>query len=322
MSNEARPVEATYSVVVPVYGNESMIDALVTRLEEMQANLQGTFEAVFVVDGSPDRSLEKLQAALPNSTLRAQVVAHSRNFGAFAAIKTGLAHANGRYIAAMAADLQEPADLIEGMLTHLASGSWDVAVGARVSREDPLPSRMFSGIYWRSYRRLIQRELPAGGVDVFAITREVSREIVALNESHSSLIGLLYWLGYRRIEIPYSRVQRESGKSGWSFRKRWNYLLDSVFSFTSLPITWILIIGTLGALASLVGAIWVFVTWLGNGIAVEGYTALMLVLLFSTGSILFAIGIIGTYIWRTYENTKQRPGAVVRSVEQYSTGEH
>ncbi|GAA3592527.1 glycosyltransferase family 2 protein [Klugiella xanthotipulae] len=306
-----------YSVVIPVYKNEGSLPTVVERLGEMQGRLDGPLEAVFVVDGSPDNSLAILRQLLPEASIRSQLIAHSRNFGSFPAIKAGFAAARGDYVAAMAADLQEPIELIEEFFGCLASGEWDVAVGTREAREDPLVSRTLSRTYWSSYRRLVQPDMPAGGVDIFATTRAVARKLVSLDESHSSLVGLLFWLGYRRIEIPYSRQERVHGKSAWSMRKKVNYLLDSVFSFTSMPITVILALGLTGSLLSVVAAFWVFVSWLVGSVPVQGYTALMLVLLFSTGGVLFAIGVLGTYVWRTYENTKNRPSSVVMSTEVF-----
>lgn len=310
-----RPIE--YSIVIPVYKNEASLPAVVERLEAMQSRLDAPLEAVFVIDGSPDHSLELLRTLLPQAAVSSQLIAHSRNFGSFPAIKAGFAHARGSYIAAMAADLQEPPELIEEFFAELASGSWDVAVGTRVSREDPSASRLLSNIYWKSYRSLIQPDMPPGGVDIFATTRPVAKRLIELDESHSSLVGLLFWLGYRRVEIPYSRQEREHGKSAWSMRKKIGYLLDSVFSFTSMPITAILTVGFTGTVLSLIAAFWVFIAWSIGSVSVQGYTALMLVLLFSTGSVLFAIGILGTYVWRTYENTKNRPASVVMSAEVF-----
>jgi hypothetical protein len=159
--------------------------------------------------------------------------------------------------------------------------------------------------------------MPVGGVDIFACTREVAQNFATLGESNSSLVGLLFWLGYRRVEVPYSRSEREHGKSAWTFGKKVGYLLDSVFSFTSLPITVILAVGLVGSIAALVAAFVVFVSWLAGAIPVPGYSALMLVLLFATGSILFALGVVGTYVWRTFENTKSRPSSVVMRHERF-----
>jgi len=315
VADETAPVR--YSVVVPVYRNYDSLPAVIERLEWLADQLDGPLEAVFVVDGSPDRSAELLRELLPTSSLRSQLLCHSRNFGSFAAIRSGFLAARGEYIAAMAADLQEPVELIQGFFERLATGTWDVAIGTRTARDDPALSRFASRTYWSFYRRWVQPDMPVGGVDIFACSRKVARNFESLPESNSSLVGLLFWLGYRRVEVPYARSAREHGTSGWTSRKKIAYLLDSVFSFSSLPISVILAVGLLGSIGALVAAFVVFLSWLLGSIAVPGYSALMLVLLFATGSILFALGIVGTYVWRTFENTKGRPSSVVMSHDSY-----
>lgn len=303
------------SVVVPVYRNVDSLPELVERLSVLASAVVGGLEVVFVVDGSPDASLVRLRELLPGAGFESQLLAHSRNFGSFAAIRTGMSVARGDYIAVMAADLQEPVELVQRFFEELATQESDIVVGVRTARRDPSLSSAFSRAYWGLYRRLIQPEMPRGGVDVFASTAQVARDLVGLAESNSSLVGLLFWLGYRRTEVPYERLERRHGRSAWSFRKKFSYLLDSVFSFTSLPITVILMVGVLGTLASLVVAFIVLVSWLAGAIPVPGYAATMLVLLFSTGAVLSALGIVGTYVWRTFENTKNRPASVVMSHE-------
>jgi glycosyltransferase involved in cell wall biosynthesis len=307
-----------YSVVVPVYGNEDTIPALIERLEEIARTVDGGLEAVFVVDGSPDDSHRLLRDLLrPERRFSAQLVALSRNFGAFSAVKAGLAVARGDFVAVMAADLQEPASLVAEFFAQLETGEYDVAVGVRASRDDPASSAAASRFFWWLYRRLVQPEIPPGGVDVFACTRAVAGRLAALEESHTSLVGLLYWLGYRRVAVPYARLARPSGTSAWSLRKRLRYLEDSIFSFTSLPIALITAVGVIGVLASVSYAIVVFVFWSTGRIEVQGYTPLMLSILFMSSAILIGLGIVGSYVWRTYENSKRRPTSVVMSHEEF-----
>jgi polyisoprenyl-phosphate glycosyltransferase len=306
-----------YSIVIPVYKNEESLPEVVAAVSALGSRLPGTLEAVFVVDGSPDRSARVLRALLARSPLPAQLVLHSRNFGSFAAIRTGMSAARGQYLAVMAADLQEPIELVEKFFHELQSGGADIVVGVRTKRDDPAFSRAASTLYWRLYRRLVQPEMPPGGVDVFGCTRAVSDQLVAMPEANSSLVGLLFWLGYDRREIPYERLERRHGSSAWSFRKKFSYLLDSVFSFTALPISAILVLGIFGTVSSLLAAVIVAVAWIAGAIEVPGYTAEMLVMLFTTGSILFALGIVGTYVWRAFENSKSRPQSVVMAREAF-----
>lgn len=317
-SDPATAAEAiTYSVVIPVYGNEATLGAVIERLSDVATRLDGPLEAVFVVDGSPDGSLLVLRRLLPEAAIRSQVVVHSRNFGSFPAIRTGLAVARGEYVGVMAADLQEPPELMEAFFDRLRTGEVDVTVGRRESRVDPALSSIASRTFWWLYRRAINPAIPRGGVDVFGCTREVATELLKLDEAHSSLVGLLFWVGFRREEVPYERVARTSGKSGWTFRKRVRYLLDSVFSFTDIPISLLSTVGLVGGLLTTLAAVIVFVGWATGNIVDPGYTPLMLVLLFSTFTLLSGLGIVGSYVWRTFENSKDRPTSIPMSVEEY-----
>jgi polyisoprenyl-phosphate glycosyltransferase len=306
-----------YSIVVPIYRNEETIVPLLERLRELAESLETPPEVVFVVDGSPDGSWLLLRRLLRDSTLRAQLLAHSRNFGSFAAIRTGLSAAHGRFVAVMAADLQEPPELVLAFFEALHSGEYDVAVGRRTGRSDPFLSSLVARMVWRLLRRIVHKEIPSGGVDIFACTSEVADELVALRESHSSLVGLLYWLGFRRIEVPYHRLPRSGGQSGWTVGRRTRYLLDSVFSFTNIPILLLTTIGLVGAFVTATAAIVILIARLTGQITVAGYTPVILALLLSTFTLLFAIGIVGAYVWRTYENSKGRPPSVVMSHELF-----
>jgi len=307
----------TYSVVVPVYGNEATIPLLLERLAGLATRTAGPMEAVFVVDGSPDASLLLLRRLLPESGLRAQLITLSRNYGSFPAIRAGLAAARGDYVAVMAADLQEPVSLVEDIFTQLATGEYDVAVGVRAGRNDPGMSSLASRAFWGFYRKYVQKDLPSGGVDMFGCSRQVVTELLRLDESHTSLVGLLYWLGFRRAEVPYVRQEREHGSSGWTLKKKLRYMNDSIFSFTDLPITILITAGMIGVIASAIAGIAVFVAWATGNVEVAGYTPLMLMLLLLCSSILLALGIVGSYVWRTYENSKRRPGAIPMHHELY-----
>ena len=221
-----------FTIVIPVYKNEGSISALLEKLEGMRARVNGPLEIVFVVDGSPDQSFERLRAKLPSCSFRSQVLAHSRNFGSLAAIRTGLHAARGEYFAVMAADLQEPPELVEQMFEILRSQEVDVVVGQRASRSDPATSSAAARIFWWLYRMTINPDIPAGGVDIFGCNRLALRALLQLNESNSSMIAQLFWVGFRRRIVQYERLARAEGVSAWTFRKKVRYLLDSVFDPT------------------------------------------------------------------------------------------
>lgn len=299
------------SIIVPVYRNEASLPALVEALERLGDAVQTRFrmalEVVFVVDDSPDRSFDLLERRLPEAAFRSRLILHSRNFGSFAAIRTGMGAATGDYFGVLAADLQEPPELMLAFLEKLAPGAFDVVVGCRESRDDPLLSRLASGLFWRMYRALVIPDMPAKGVDVFACNRTFRDHLLRLEEAHSSLVGLLFWLGFRRAEVPYRRLARVHGRSAWTIGKKITYLLDSVFSFTDLPVRVLTVVGALGVAVSLVyGTVIVLLKWMGQ-FEVPGYAATMITVMFFGGINILGLGIVGSYAWRGYENTKRRP---------------
>jgi glycosyltransferase involved in cell wall biosynthesis len=307
--------EIRYSVIIPVYKNRDSIPDLVGRLTALFNARHGLLEAVFVVDGSPDDSLDLLRAALAGGALPAQLVSLSRNFGSFSAVRAGLRLARGRYIGVMAADLQEPPEILEAFFDSLEAGECDVALGQRSGRHDPAVSSLSSRIYWSFYRKLINRDVPSGGVDIFGCTSEVAQLISTFSETHTSLVGLLYWIGFRRKYFPYVRQARQHGKSAWTIGKKIRYLFDSVYAFTDLPILLLQAIGVVGILGSGLLGLTVFVGWLTGQIQQPGYTPLMIVILASTSAILLGLGVVGSYVARAYENSKGRPVSVVASHE-------
>jgi len=300
-----------YSVVIPVYKNEGSIGRLIEALAGMNRELDGQLEAVFVVDGSPDQSFALLHEEIKRLHFPAQLLAHSRNFGSFPAIRTGLRAARGSYFGVMAADLQEPPELLVAFFRALAADECDVAIGTRDSRDDPRTSRAASSLFWAMYRKLVVPEMPPGGVDVFGCNMGFRDQLLALEESRSSLIALIFWLGFRRKLVGYKRQVRQEGKSGWTLSKKIDYMMDSIFAFTDYPIRLLMRIGAIGSVLSLALAIVVVIARLVGVIVVPGYAATMLAVLLLGALNLLGLGLVGTYAWRTYENSKSRPLAVV-----------
>ena len=211
------------SLIIPVYKNEENIPHLLRALELLNQQVQ-ELEIVFVVDGSPDASARLLSELLPTTNLTAQLLLLSRNFGSFAAIRAGLQAARGEHFAVMAADLQEPLELVVTFFKELTNDSADIVIGIRESRSDPALARFTSDLFWRLYKKFIVPEMPEGGVDVFGCNQLFRNYLVQLDESHSSLVALVFWMGFRRKAISYVRQAREHGKSAWTFKKKYKYL--------------------------------------------------------------------------------------------------
>jgi glycosyltransferase involved in cell wall biosynthesis len=305
------------SVVVPVYGNEGNIPDLLVALGSLHDALGGDFEAVCVVDGSPDRSFALLREALPRQRFRSKLVLLSRNFGSFAAVRAGLAEASGDPLAIMAADLQEPPELILRFKEILAAGDCDVVLATREGRADPLLSRWFSGAFWWFYRKFVQKQMPVGGLDVFACTRAFAGHLLKLEEANSTLVGLLVWLGFRSKTIGYQRRARQIGKSGWTFSRRWKYLLDSIFAFTDLPFRLLSFLGSVAVLCSIGISMVAIISRLAGKIPVRGYTVTVVLIMFFGGINAIGLSLLGAYLWRAFDNTKKRPNYLVVAVDDY-----
>lgn len=303
--------ELEYSIIIPVYKNEENIPRLLDALLKMFVELEKKLEVVFVVDGSPDKSFDILRNNLNDLLMPAQLITHSRNFGSFPAIRTGLTFARGKFFGVMAADLQEPPELLIRFFKELEADHCDVAVGTRNGRNDPFFSKLASSLFWGLYRKLIVKEMPKGGIDVFGCNDAFRNELLKLEESRSSLIALIFWLGFRRKSISYEREERLEGQSSWTFSKKVDYMMDSIFAFTDYPIRLLMKIGAFGSLICICVALIIACARVLGFIEVPGYAATILAVLTLGALNLFGLGLVGTYAWRGYENSKQRPLAVV-----------
>lgn len=301
------------SLVIPVYRNEENLPRLFRELELLAERLGDDFEIVFVVDGTPDASLRILQEHLPSWPLRTKLIELSRNFGSFAAIAAGLRSASGDYMAVLAADLQEPPDLVLEFHRILKSGAADVVLGHRSRRADPWSSQVLSECFWGLYRRFVVREMPKGGIDVFGCTRQVRDHLMELKEINTNLIALLLWLGFRREFVSYERRARLEGRSAWTLGRKFRYALDSIFSFTDLPIRALLFLGATGTAFAVIAGVTVFVMWALGRVPVLGYTPLMLVMTFFGGLTALGLGIVGQYLWLSLQNARNRPNFIVQS---------
>lgn len=306
-----------YSLIIPVYRNAGSINELLQACGGLHEALGRRLEIIFVVDGSPDDCYAQLLRKLPDSGLRARLILLTRNFGSFAAIREGMQHTRGEYIAVMAADLQEPPELVIEFFRRLELGACDVVFGVREAREDPLGSRIFASMFWWIYRRFVQRDVPVGGVDVFGITRALQSRVIGFSEANSSLLGLLFWIGGRREFVSYRRRERTHGKSAWTFGKKFTYLLDSVFAFTDAPIRLLLASGMAGMALTAIFSITVLAAKLSGQVAVPGYAGTMLAVLFFGGLNALGLGLVGNYAWRAYDNTKQRPLSIPMLIEHF-----
>ncbi len=311
------------AVILPVFRNAESLPDVLRALEDISSEIAAAsgqaMEAVFVIDGSPDDSERYLRAALPHVPFPSRLLTHSRNFGSFAAIRSGMGRVEADQYAVMAADLQEPPELIVDFARELARPPCEIVIGRRQSRQDGAMATACADIFWRLYRWLVNPAIPPGGVDVFGCTRRVRDELLALSECNTSLVGQLFWLGFDRKEVPYDRRRRRYGTSAWTWSRKVRYLLDSVFAFTDLPIRILTLLGGASLLISLTLAGWIIYHRAFSNLPVPGYAATASMILFFGGLNMLGVAIVGAYAWRAYENTKARPLSVV-ACEQRFTG--
>ncbi len=301
----------TCSLIIPVYKNEANLPDLLAALTSLQQETPHHLQVVFVIDGSPDRCYEILLNKLSEYQFSSKLILLSRNFGSFSAIRAGLQAGTGDYFAVMAADLQEPPELVLQMWSELAEQNVDIVIAVREARNDPFLTKLPSAIFWGLYRRFVVSEVPSGGVDIFGCNRQFRDQLLELEERHSSLIAQIFWLGFRRKFISYERQERKHGKSAWTLEKKINYLMDSTFAFTDLPIRLLIQVGGITSGLSTLFGLLVIIFRILNWIEVPGYTATIIAIVFFGAFNIFSLGIVGSYAWRTYENTKLRPLHIV-----------
>lgn len=299
------------SVVIPVYGNANDLRALHERLSAAVAGAGGiASEFVFVDDGSADDSFAVL-AALAGEDPRVRVLGLSRNFGSNSAILAGLAHARGEAVMTLAADLQDPPELLGPLVAAWREGA-QVVLAVRRKRDDPLATRILAGLFNRLFRALVFRHFPKGGFDLVLLDRAVVDTILAMPEKNSYLFGQVLWVGYRRAAVLYDRAARRSGRSGWTLWRKVKYFIDAFTAFSYLPVRAASLLGLLLAgLGFAYAAVVVVLRVHGDIGGPRGFSALLVVILVTAGVQLIVAGLTGEYLWRVLEEVRPRPPYIV-----------
>lgn len=295
------------SIIVPVYFNELNLEPLYKDIhEKIIEKADFDCEIVMVDDGSEDQSWQVIQKLAQNDD-RIKPIRLSRNFGSHAAILCGLSHSTGDCAVVKAADLQEPTELILEMYQAWEEGN-NVVLAIREGRED---KSFFSELYYWLTRKVALPKMPPHGFDVFLVDRKVICVLENLDEKNSAITGQILWSGFTTAEIYYVRKQREIGTSRWTLKKKIRLVADTLFSFSTLPVTLISWVGFLSCAGSALWALFLLLTKLIVGISVEGYTSLVIFQLFSFGVIMMTQGLLGNYLWRTFDASRGRPVYII-----------
>lgn len=306
------------SIVIPVYYNKENLVPLYQDIKNKIIDaIDYQYEIVMVDDGSTDGSFDKMQelAAIDSHI---KIYKLSRNFGSHAAILCGLEKCTGDCAIIKAADLQEPTELVLDMVESWKEGN-NVVLAIRKGREEGKGQTTFANLYYWLVRKFALANMPKDGFDVYLVDRKVINVLLSLDERNSALTGQILWSGFRTGYVTYVRKAREIGTSKWTLKKKINLVLDTLFSFSSVPIK---IVSTVGFFASLIAFIWslfVILSKIFGYIEVSGWTTLIILNLWSFGIIMSTLGVLGEYLWRTFDASRKRPPYIVEDVyEEHS----
>lgn len=299
------------SLVIPCHNEAENLSALYVRVRAVMDTLDESWETVCVNDGSTDDTLEQL-LALHEEDPRIVVIDLSRNFGKEAALTAGLDHARGECAIPLDADLQDPPEFIPDLLAKWREG-YDVVNAVRLSRDgESWLKRASAHAFYRVITRMSAVDIPADTGDFRLLSRPVLDALKTLTERRRFMKGLFAWVGFRTTSIYYRREPRHAGKTKWNYWRLWNFAVEGITSFSQVPLQLAAYLGFFVSLLAFLYAIWLVISTLVYGNSVKGYPSMMVTLLFLGGVQLMALGVIGEYLGRIYEESKQRPVYLVR----------
>lgn len=302
------------SIIIPVYWNEDTLELLYDDLKKKVLGRLEDYELVFVDDGSGDHSWEIINK-IKDLDDRAVCVKLSRNFGEHSALLAGFSVCTGDCAVTKQADLQEDSEIILEMYESWKKGN-KVVLAVREERDDSFATKFFAGLYYKLMQKFANKNMPSGGCDCYLLDRQVIEVLLKLDEKNSSLTLQVLWAGFRTDKVYFHRREREIGKGRWTFAKKFKLVLDSMVSFSYVPIRMMWIIGILFFVFSVIMGIEVFVEWFTVGTPVAGWSSLMCVVLCPSGLILLMLGMLGEYIWRTFDAARKRPPFIIDEVRK------
>lgn len=303
------------SIVVPVYYNaDSLEDMYIDLKEKVLTKLECEYELIFVNDGSGDESYQVMKK-LKEQDDNIRNFSLSRNFGSHAAILCGLEHMTGDCAVVKAADMQEPSELILDMLESWKKGN-NVVLAVRQERDESFKQKYFANLYYTLVRKMALSNMPEAGFDIYLVDKKVVNVLSALDEKNSSLACQILWSGFKTDMVPYVRLARQVGKSRWTLAKKLRLVMDTLFSFSTVPIKAVTTIGIFSFCGAIIWAIAEVVFKLMGMIDVSGWTTLFIFNLFSFGVIMLTLGILGEYLWRTFDASRNRPPYIVEEKDK------
>jgi len=304
MSKSLLPV---ISIVVPTYNEEEVVNLFIKKILQVLNNLNKTYEIIFVNDGSTDNTLNVLIDAKNIFQKKIRILNLSRNFGKEAAMTAGIENAVGEAVILIDIDLQHPPELIPVFIKKWEEG-YDVVAGKRMNRpgESKL-KRLSASLFYKINNSISEINIPEDVGDYRLLSRKVVNSISKMPENQRFMKGIFAWVGYKTIIVEYNQRNRSAGKSSFNGMKLWNFAIDGITSFSTVPLKILLYIGFITAFISFIIGSTILMKALVYGIDLPGYTSIAVIISFLGGAQLMGLGILGEYIGRIYKEVKRRP---------------
>ncbi|WEJ32927.1 glycosyltransferase family 2 protein [Devosia sp. SD17-2] len=306
ISEKPRDSRILISIIVPVFNEDEAVAPFVEHLMPHIPADEVDYEIVFINDGSRDGTLAALRQ-LQSGNRHVRIIDLTRNFGKEAAMSAGLDNARGDAVIVIDVDLQEPPELIGPMIARWREG-FDVVYGQRVSRQsDGFLKRFTAGGFYKMFNRLSHSKIPADVGDFRLMDRRVVEALKLMPERVRFMKGLFAWVGFKSVAIEFERRQRHAGSTKFNYWRLWNFALDGITSFSTVPLRIWTYFGLAIASVSFLYGIFIVGRTIVSGIDMPGYASLLAAVLFLGGVQLIGLGVLGEYLGRVYMEVKRRP---------------
>lgn len=308
------------SLVAPCYNEAENVVLFQQAVMQAFSDCGYDYEIIFIDDGSTDATLHELRKLFKEQRCPVKIVSFSRNFGKEAGLYAGLQHANGAYISLIDADLQQRPEIVRDMVRILDEESeYDMVAAYQDRRGEGKVLSFFKKAFYKIINRLSNINLKSDASDFRTFRRSVADSILSMGEYHRFSKGLFAWVGYNTCFIPYTACERATGTTKWSFRKLMNYAIDGIIGYSTTPLRIATVLGMVTSAAASIYLLIVILEKLIMGIDIPGYATIIVLILFLGSMQLFCIGIIGEYVGRTFEQSKDRPIYIAKEVLNYET---
>lgn len=299
------------SLIVPCFNEEEALPFFYEETVKVLKELKEDYELIFVNDGSSDNTLDVIKG-LAKRDKKVFYISFSRNFGKESAMYAGICNANGDYVGFIDADLQHPPVLIKQMIEKIENGEYDCAACRRVDRTGDKKIRTwFSKTFYRVINSISETQLIDGAGDFRLMNRKMANAIIAMSEYNRFSKGIFSWVGFKTYWVEYENVARVAGTTSWSFWGLVKYAVDGIMSFSNAPINFVTVFGLLTTFFAFVYLLFIVIKYALYGDPVQGWATMICITLILGGIQMFALGIIGQYIGKTYLEVKNRPHYIV-----------